>query len=47
MANTQVQEKKETLPVNFMNELSEFAGEGMDSIGADDMQIPYKLHRLN
>jgi hypothetical protein len=41
MANTQVQEKKETLPVNFMNELSEFAGEGMDSIGADDMQIPF------
>ena len=41
MANTQVQEKKENLPVNFMSELSEFAGEGMDSIGADDMQIPF------
>ena len=41
MATTQVQEKKENLPVNFMSELSEFAGEGMDSIGADDMQIPF------
>tara|TARA_R110000824_G_scaffold28933_2_gene96926 strand:+ start:269 stop:1066 length:798 start_codon:yes stop_codon:yes gene_type:complete len=41
MANTQVQEKKENLPANLMSELSEFAGEGMDSIGADDMQIPF------
>tara|TARA_S200000501_G_scaffold378626_1_gene442345 strand:+ start:4698 stop:5495 length:798 start_codon:yes stop_codon:yes gene_type:complete len=41
MATTQVQEKKENLPINFMSELSEFAGEGLDSIGADDMQIPF------
>ena len=41
MANTEIQEKKENLPANLMNELAEFAGEGMDSIGADDMQIPF------
>ena len=41
MASTQLKEKKETLPVNFMSELSEFAGEGLESIGADDMQIPF------
>jgi len=41
MANTEIQEKKENLPANLMSELVEFAGEGMDSIGRDDMQIPF------
>lgn len=41
MADTQVTEKKETLPANLMADMVEFAGEGMDSIGTEDMQIPF------
>ena len=42
MADTAVVEKKEAgLPANIMNDFAAFAGEGMDSISTDDMQIPF------
>ena len=41
MADTAVVEKKENLPSTIMADMAQFAGEGMDSITADDMQIPF------
>ena len=41
MADTAVAEKKETLPTTIMADMAAFAGEGMDSIGTEDMQIPF------
>jgi len=41
MADTAVAEKKETLPSTLMADMAVFAGEGMDSIGTEDMQIPF------
>jgi len=42
MADTAVIEKKEAgLPANLMDDFAAFAGEGMDAISTDDMQIPF------
>lgn len=42
MADTAVVEKKEAgLPANLMDDFAAFAGEGMDAISTDDMQIPF------
>jgi len=41
MAGTAVADKKETAPSTIFADMAEFAGEGMDSIGTEDMQIPF------
>lgn len=41
MAGTNVTEKNKTEVSTIMADMAEFAGEGMDSIGTEDMQIPF------
>ena len=41
MADTQVAEAKSTAVANIMDDLFENAGQGMESIGVEDMQIPF------
>lgn len=41
MAGTAVGNKKDTAPSTIFADMAEFAGEGMDSIGTEDMQIPF------
>jgi len=41
MAGTNVTEKNQTEISTIMADMAEFAGEGMDIITADDMQIPF------
>ena len=41
MAGTAVADKKQTAPAEIFADMAEFAGEGMDSIGTEDMQIPF------
>ena len=41
MADTAVVEKKSTAVVSFMDEAFENAGQGLENIGAEDMQIPF------
>ena len=41
MADTQVAEAKSTAVANIMDDLFASAGQGMDQIGVEDMQIPF------
>ena len=41
MANTAVAEKKTTAMANIMDDLFASAGQGMEAIKAEDMQIPF------
>ena len=41
MADTQVAEAKSTAVANIMDDLFDSAGQGMESIGVEDMQIPF------
>ena len=41
MADTQVAEAKSTAVANIMDDLFDSAGQGMDQIGVEDMQIPF------
>ena len=41
MADTAVAEAKTTAVANIMDDLYASAGQGMETIGADDMQIPF------
>ena len=41
MADTQVAEAKSTAVANIMDDLFDSAGQGMETIGAEDMQIPF------
>ena len=41
MAEAAVVKKESTAVANIMDDLYEAAGQGMETIGADDMQIPF------
>ena len=41
MPDTAVVEKKSTAVANVMDDLYASAGEGLENVGAEDMQIPF------